>query len=150
MTTTMTREIDPAKMLRGSIGFDRIADMLDMALQSGSTGAGFPAYNITKTDDDTYNVSLAVAGFAQEDLEIEQHQSVLIVTGTHEGSDEGAQFLHRGIAGRGFKRRFQLAEHVRVTGAKLADGILSIDMTREVPEAQRPKSIPIGTDPAQV
>jgi len=103
-----------------------------------------PPYNIEQVSEDAYRIELAVAGFAEADLKLETHQNVLTVTGSKDENDETRTFVHRGIAGRGFERRFQLADHVRVTGADLQNGLLVIELAREIPEALKPRTIAIG------
>ena len=137
---------DLSPLYRTTVGFDRLASMLSSANRSDS-GNAYPPYNIETRGDDDYRITMAVAGFAREDLDITVEEQKLVVSGRKEGSDDRdeSNFLHRGIANRAFERRFQLADHVRVTGAELINGLLHIDLQREIPEAMKPRSIEIGT-----
>jgi molecular chaperone IbpA len=118
--------------------------MLDRALTSDTPQAGYPPYNIEKTEDDAYRISIAVAGFSDDDLSVEVKEGALVVSARKAEEDEGKTYLHRGIATRAFERRFQLADHVRVTGAVHEDGMLHIDLVREIPEALKPRRIAIA------
>ena len=139
------RTFDLAPLYRATVGFDQIADLMDRVLADTQSAATYPPYNIEKTADDAYRISIAVAGFTGDDLSVEQRENALIVSARREGKDEdGRTFLHRGIATRAFERRFALADHVRVTGATHADGMLHVDLVREVPEALKPRRIEIG------
>ncbi|MGR3710704.1 MAG: Hsp20 family protein [Alterinioella nitratireducens] len=140
------RTHDFTPLYRASVGFDRMADLLDrvMTLDTGATT--YPPYNIEKTDDDAYRISIAVAGFAAEDLNIEQRENGLIVSARREKDESDRTYLHRGIATRAFEKRFHLADHVRVTGASHEAGMLHIDLVREVPEALKPRQIEIATE----
>lgn len=138
------RDYDFTPLSRSFIGFDRMARMIDAASKDQSAG-GYPPYNIEQVDEDDYRIELAVAGFGEEDLTLETHQNVLTITGSKSAdTDEGRTFVHRGIAGRGFERRFQLADHVVVTGADLKNGLLTVDLRREIPDALKPRTIAIG------
>ena len=138
--------IDLTPLYRTMVGFDRMANMIDNA--SRLDGAqGYPPYNIERVADDAFAIEIAVAGFAEEDLDIETNDGLLTVAGrkTPPGEDEAQrEFLHRGIAERGFLRRFQLADHVIVTGAHLKNGLLRVELVRELPEAKKPRKIEIG------
>lgn len=137
------RAFDLSPLFRSTVGFDRLFDMLDSAPQY-DTGGGYPPYNIERTDETHYRITLAVAGFAEKELNVEVREGVLSVEGKR-GDEEGeTAFLHRGIAGRAFERRFQLAENVEVRGAKLENGLLHIDLERIVPEEKKPRRIAIG------
>ncbi len=138
------RTIDLSPLYRTSVGFDRMASMLD-AMTPADGGPTYPPYNIEKTGESDYRISLAVAGFTPEDVSIETKQGDLVIAGARTARDDvdGAQFLHRGIAERAFERRFKLADHVRVTGAKMENGLLHVDLVREVPEALKPRRIAI-------
>ena len=138
------RTFDLAPLYRATVGFDQIADLMDRALTDTSTAATYPPYNIEKTADDGWRISIAVAGFSDADLNVEMRESALIVTAKKATDDEDRTYLHRGIATRAFERRFALADHVRVTGASHVDGMLHIDLTREVPEALKPRRIEIA------
>lgn len=133
---------DLSPLYRTTVGFDRFADLFDAATNSDSNG--FPPYNIEITGENKYRVTLAVAGFAQSELSIQQQDNELVVSGTGDESSDGRAFLYRGIAGRAFERRFQLADHVKVTEATLNNGLLQINLMREIPEALRPRKIEIG------
>lgn len=138
------RTLDLTPLYRATVGFDRIADMMDRALASDVGTNSYPPYNIEKTDDDAWRISIAVAGFGQDDLSIELKDRALIVTARKADDKTERTYLHRGIATRAFERRFTLADHVKVTGASHADGMLNIDLTREVPEALKPRKIEIS------
>lgn len=137
------RTVDLTPLYRSIVGFDRMASQIEFAARQ-DVSAGWPPYNIENTGQDAYRIELAVAGFAPEDLEIELKEGLLTVTGRKAEANGERKFLHRGIAERGFERRFQLADHVRVVGADLQHGLLVIDLVREVPEALKPRKIPIG------
>lgn len=141
----MRNNFDLAPLYRATVGFDRIADMMDRALASDVSAQTYPPYNIEKTDDDTYRISIAAAGFAPGDLSVEVKEGAVVVAGRKAEDQTERSFLHRGIATRAFERRFQLADHVRVTGASHADGMLHVDLQREVPEALKPRRIEIAT-----
>lgn len=134
-----------APLYRSTVGFDQIVDLMDRVLTTDVASPSYPPYNIEKTGDDAWRISIAVAGFGQDDLTIEQREKSLLVSG-RKAEDEGSdhQYLHRGIATRAFERRFHLADHVRVTEASQKDGMLHIDLLREVPEALKPRRIEIA------
>jgi molecular chaperone IbpA len=138
------RTFDYSPFYRATVGFDRVFDLLDsVASQSGSNG--YPPYNIEKSGDNAYKIVMAVAGFAEAELNVTQKENELLVTGqTAQNGQDDKQYLYRGIAGRNFERRFQLADHVQVTGASLVNGLLHVDLVREIPEAKKPRQIPIG------
>jgi molecular chaperone IbpA len=138
------RTIDLTPLYRSVVGFDRLADLLDSASTEAATG--YPPYNIERTDENAYRIEIAVAGFRSDDLNIEVKENLLTVQGRKTANDEAKRYLHRGLAERNFERRFQLADYVVVTDAKLADGLLSISLKRELPEALKPRRIEIGTD----
>ena len=138
--------IDFTPLYRSSVGFDRLASMLETASRQDAS-SGYPHYNIEVTSENAYTISLAVAGFDRSELSLESHQDELLIKGKKASVDADAaprNYLHRGIAQRNFERKFQLAEHVRVVGANLENGILHIDLVREVPEALKPRQIEIG------
>ena len=137
------RSYDLTPLYRATVGFDQIADLMDRALAADVGQSTYPPYNIEKTEDDAWRISISVAGFADSDLGIEVNDRALIVTGRKSEDESARKFLHRGIATRAFERRFHLADHVRVTGASHADGMLHIDLVREVPEALKPRRIAI-------
>lgn len=140
------RTFDFAPLYRSSVGFDQIANMMDRALSSDGATPSYPPYNIEKLEDDAYRISIAVAGFSEADLSVEVRDKGLVVSAGKADEDEGKTFLHRGIATRAFERRFHLADHVQVTGATHADGMLHILLERQVPEALKPRQIPIASD----
>jgi len=135
------RNIDFSPLYRSAVGFDRLAAQLNSA--AAEAGQGYPPYNIERTDDQAYRIDIAVAGFKPEELSIEVRENLLTVTGRKTANDEARRYLHRGLAERDFERKFQLADHVIVKDANLADGLLSIDLVREVPEALKPRQVPI-------
>ncbi|MBU2360923.1 MAG: Hsp20 family protein [Alphaproteobacteria bacterium] len=137
------RSVDLPPLYRATVGFDQIADLMDRALAADVGQSTYPPYNIEKTEDDAWRISLAVAGFSDTDLSIEVNDRALLVTGRKADDTADRKYLHRGIATRAFERRFHLADHVRVTGASHVDGMLHIDLTREVPEALKPRRIAI-------
>ena len=138
------RSLDFAPLYRSTVGFDQLADMMDRVFSSDTTQPTYPPYNIEKTADDAYRISIAVAGFGADDLGIEVKENALIVTARKAEDAEERTYLHRGIATRAFERRFQLADHIKVSGASHADGMLHIDLIREVPEALKPRKIEIA------
>lgn len=139
------RTLDLTPLYRATVGFDQIADLMDRTLASDASNTSYPPYNIEKTDDDAWRISIAVAGFGENDLAIEVKDRGLHVTARKADDDAAKTYLHRGIATRAFERRFQLAEHVRVTGAAHENGMLHIDLVREVPEALKPRQIKIAS-----
>lgn len=138
------RNLDFAPLYRATVGFDRIADLMDRALSADVAAPTYPPYNIEKTAEDAYRISIAVAGFAPEELSVEVKDGAVHVTARKEAEAEAKTYLHRGIATRAFDRRFALADHVRVTGATQEHGMLHIDLVRETPEALKPRRIEIG------
>ncbi len=138
------RRFDPTPLYRATVGFDRMADMLDRVLTSDMQNSTYPPYNIEKTDENAYRISIAVAGFSADDLTVEVKDNALLVTGRSAEDESGRDFLHRGIATRAFERRFHLADHVRIDGAAHQDGMLHIDLVRELPEALKPRRIEIA------
>lgn len=139
------RAYDLSPLFRSTVGFDRLGRLLETAMTGDDAGNSYPPYNIEKLGDDAYRITMAVAGFAPEDLEITAQQNSLVVTGRARKDTEEGQFLYRGIAGRAFERRFQLADYIKVSGASLLNGLLHVDLVREVPEAAKPRSIRIET-----
>jgi len=138
------RSFDFAPLYRASVGFDQIADMMDRVFTNDVSQPTYPPYNIEKTDENAYRISIAVAGFSDGDLSVEVKENALIVSASKAEDDAAKTYLHRGIATRAFERRFHLADHVRVVGAAHADGMLHIDLTREIPEALKPRRIEIA------
>lgn len=138
------RSLDFAPLYRATVGFDRIADLMDRALSADVPQPTYPPYNIEKTAEDAYRISIAVAGFTPDELGVEVRDGALFVT-ARKAPDEGERtFLHRGIATRAFERRFALADHVRVSGATHEHGMLHIDLVRETPEALKPRRVEIA------
>jgi len=142
------RSFDLSPLYRSTVGFDRIGSMLDQLLSGDAAVPSYPPYNIEKLGEDSYRITLAVAGFGEEDLNIEVKDQGLTVTARKRevAADKQPAYLYRGIAERGFERRFQLADHMKVTGAKLENGLLHVDLAREVPEALKPRTISISTN----
>jgi molecular chaperone IbpA len=138
----MTRDLSP--LYRTLVGFDRINALLEHAGRIDQ-GAGYPPFNVEQVGDDAFRIEVAVAGFSADDLTIESKEQTLTVVGRKAPVEETRHYLHRGIAERGFERRFSLADHVRVHGARLDNGILTIDLVRELPEALKPRTIAIDT-----
>jgi molecular chaperone IbpA len=136
--------LDFSPLFRSTVGFDRLSDMLESSL-SADQGVSYPPYNIVRLDDDHYRITMAVAGFGKKDIEITAQENQLVVQGRQSEREElkDATYLHRGIAERAFERRFQLADHIRVTGAGLDNGLLTVELTREIPEAMKPRKIDI-------
>ncbi len=146
------RQFDLSPLYRSTIGFDRVFSLIDQT--AGLDAApSYPPYDIERTGEDAYRISIAVAGFAEKDLSIETRDNTLTVRGSREAAREAGsvktEMLYRGIAARAFERRFQLADHVHVTGASLENGLLHIDLLREIPEARKPRQIPIGRSGAE-
>ena len=137
------RSFDFAPLYRATVGFDQIADLMDRVLANDVGQPTYPPYNIEKTADDAYRISIAVAGFSANDLSVEVKDGALVVSARKADEDGGRTYLHRGIATRAFERRFHLADHVRVTGASHTDGMLHIELEREIPEALKPRRIEI-------
>jgi molecular chaperone IbpA len=145
------RSYDFAPLYRATVGFDQLADMMDRVLSNDVSQPAYPPYNIEKTADDAYRISIAVAGFAENDLSVEVKENALVVSARKSEDDQSRTYLHRGIATRAFERRFHLADHVRVEGASHADGMLHIDLVREIPEALKPRRIAISkSDSAKI
>ena len=139
------RNFDLSPLYRATVGFDQIADLMDRVLTNDVPQPSYPPYNIEKTGDDAWRISVAVAGFADEELTVEVREGTLIVAARKNDEDKERTYLHRGIATRAFERRFTLADHVRVTGATHVNGMLNIDLVREVPEALKPRRIEIAS-----
>ena len=136
------RTFDYSPFYRATVGFDRVFDLLD-SVAANSSANGYPPYNIEKAGDDPYRIVMAVAGFTDAELNITQKENELLVSGQAAPQADEKQFLYRGIAGRNFERRFQLADHVKVEGAKLANGLLTIELKRVIPEEKKPRAITI-------
>ncbi len=147
------RQFDFSPLYRSTVGFDRLFSALDQVAGYDGSATTYPPYNIERTSDNTYRVSVAVAGFAESDIAIEVKENALTIRGdkTENKEEKKGEVLHQGIAARAFERRFQLADHVQVTGASLENGLLHVDLVREIPEAKKPRLIPInGSAPRQV
>src|SRR5215212_9860003 len=141
------RSYDFSPLYRSTVGFDQLFDMLDQAAR-GEPAPNWPPYNIEKTAENEYRITMAVAGFAPDEIDLVQQGSRLLVTGQKRAEESGRQILHRGIATRAFKQTFNLADHVKVVGAGLENGLLTVELTREVPEALKPRRIEIATSVA--
>lgn len=139
------RNLDLSPLYRSAIGFDRLASLLDNMTTTEQNQPAYPPYNIELTGEDAYRISMAVAGFDESELDIQMEQNRLTVSGKKPVEEGKRNFLHRGIAARNFERRFQLADHVRVTDAQLANGLLHIELVREIPEAMKPRKIEISS-----
>ena len=141
------RQFDLSPLYRSTVGFDRLFNMIDQAA-GFDPAPSYPPYNIERTGENNYRITLAVAGFSESELVLESKENTLTIRGSKESRADAepgkAEVLYQGIAGRAFERRFQLADHVQVTGASLEHGLLHVDLVREVPEAQKPRHIPIG------
>jgi molecular chaperone IbpA len=142
------RQFDLAPLYRNTVGFDRLFSMLDQLVSVDSTPS-YPPYNIERTGENAYRISVAVAGFTDQDLSIEVKENTLTIRGEKNTEERKADVLYQGIAARTFERRFQLADGVQVTGAALENGLLHVDLVREIPEAKKPRQIPIGGRGAQ-
>ncbi len=149
------RRLDFAPLNRTTVGFDRMASLLDNLLTDASEPQTYPPYDIERTGEASYRITIAVAGFTQEEISVESRENALVISAAKARPAEGAEaeapktvYLHRGIAKRGFERRFQLADHVRATDASLENGLLHVDLVREVPEALKPRRIQIATNAA--
>lgn len=140
------RNLDFSPLYRSVVGFDRLAQLLETA--SADAAAGYPPYNIERTDENAYRIEIAVAGFRPDELNLEVKENLLTVQGRKAANDDQRRFLHRGLAERNFERRFQLADYVIVTDATLADGLLSISLKRELPESLKPRRIEINAGQA--
>jgi len=138
------RNFDPTPLFRASVGFDRMADLMDRALTAEPVQNTYPPYNIEKIDENGFRISLAVAGFSADELSVDVKENLLVISARKAEEAEDRKFLHRGIANRAFERRFHLADHVRVSGATHADGMLHIELVREIPEALKPRRIEIA------
>lgn len=138
------RTLDFAPLYRSTVGFDHLSQLLDSIVQREQNQPSYPPYNIERMDKDQYRITMAVAGFTQDELSIQSEQQTLKVTGKKQADDKSRTYLHQGIAARNFERVFQLADHVKVTDAQLENGLLHIELAREVPEAMKPRQIPIG------
>jgi molecular chaperone IbpA len=147
------RHFDLTPLYRSTVGFDRLAQLLD-SVAGGEVDTPYPPYNIERLGDNEYRITMAVAGFSADEIKVDVKESTLTVRGDKkaEAAEASRQYLHRGIAARSFERRFQLADHVEVKGADLKDGLLHVDLVRNLPERMRPRTVPIGTgsEPKQI
>ncbi len=142
---------DFSPLFRSTIGFDRLTRMVDAASRVDSAALSYPPYNIETTGEDAYRLTMAVAGFAPDEVEVTVHENSLLVTGKAKKDEDEGRYLHRGIARRAFERRFSLADHIKVVGGSLDNGMLHVDLVREVPEAAKPRKIEIaGSQPRVV
>ena len=139
------RTTDFSPLYRFSIGFDRMQRLVDAASRFNDAAYAYPPYNIETRGDDAYRITMTVAGFAEKDLDVTVTENTLVISGRKRDEDKGVSYLHRGIAGRAFERRFELAEHIKVVGANLVNGLLNVDLVREVPEEMKPRRIAIGS-----
>jgi|SRR5690554_815004 len=138
------RTLDFAPLYRSTIGFDHLSQLMDSIVQREQTQPAYPPYNIERLDKDQYRITMAVAGFMESELDIQSEQQTLKVKGQKSADDKERHYLHQGIAARNFERVFQLAEHIKVEAASLENGLLHVDLRREVPEAMKPRQIPIA------
>ena len=137
---------DLTPLFRTTVGFDRLTRLMESALLSRTPGPSYPPYNIEKTGEDAYRIVMAVAGFGEADLDVTVKENSLVISGKKDKAEDAkAKYLHRGIAARAFERRFDLADHIRVAGAGIENGLLHIELVRELPEAMKPRSIAIET-----
>jgi len=144
------RTFDLSPLFRSTVGFDRMSQLLDSALRVDEAQLSYPPYNIEKTGEDSYRITMAVAGFGQDDISIVSQENSVTISGKAQEAPEGVEYLHRGIARRAFQRRFELADHIKVKGAELVNGLLHLDLVREVPEEQKPREIKISAAPKSV
>ena len=143
------RTYDFSPLFRSTIGFDRLTNIMDTAMRQSDATEAYPPYNIQKTGENSYCITLAVAGFSEEELEIVSHEGKLVIEGRVKPNEENKEniFLHRGIAGRAFQRSFQLADHIKIMGANLSNGLLNVELVREIPEELKPRKIEISRSP---
>ena len=139
------RTTDFSPLYRFSVGFDRMQRLVDAASRFDDAAYAYPPYNIETRGEDAYRITMTVAGFAEKDLDVTVTENTLVISGRKRDEDEGVSYLHRGIAGRAFERRFELADHIKVVGANLVNGLLHVDLVREVPEEKKPRTIAIGS-----
>lgn len=138
------RQFDLAPLYRSAIGFDRLASMIDNATRNEQAQNGYPPYNIELISEHAYRITMAIAGFDKSEVSINTEHGMLTVTGSKNADETERKYLHQGIAARGFERKFQLADHVRVTDASMENGLLHVDLVQEIPEAMKPRSIDIN------
>ncbi len=142
--------IDLTPLYRTTIGFDRLASLLEGAYRSDKTGSAYPPYDIEVLDENRYNITLAVAGFNQDEIDIEVERGVMTIKGRKADEEAERKYLYRGIATRAFERKFNLADHVEVVGARMSNGLLTVDLKREIPEAMKPKKISIQAETSAI
>ena len=143
------RTLDLSPLIRSTIGSDRMTRLLDAATRLDDSALSYPPYNIEVLGDDAYRITMAVAGFGEGDINITAQENSIVISGKVAKAEEERKFLYRGIAGRAFERRFELADHIKVSGASLINGLLHVDLVREVPEAMKPRTIKIDTKSAK-
>ena len=136
--------IDLTPLYRSSVGYDRFGSLLDAAFQTEKTSSGYPPYNIEVVEENNYSITVAVAGFKEAELDIQVENGVLTVSGKKEGAENSKNYLHQGIATRSFERKFNLADHIEVVNADLQDGLLTVFLVKEIPEAMKPRRVSIG------
>ncbi len=141
---------DFSPLFRSTIGFDRLTRLVDAASRVDNASLAYPPYNIEKTGEDAYRLTMAVAGFSPDEVDVTVHENTLLVAGKTKKEENEGRYLHRGIASRAFERRFSLADHMKVVGASLDNGMLHVDLVREVPEAAKPRKIEIASGQPQV
>jgi molecular chaperone IbpA len=141
---------DLSPLFRSTVGFDRLTRLLDSAARVDDSALSYPPYNIEQTGEDSYRIVMAVAGFGEGDLSITQQANSLQISGKQEKHAEEKKYLYRGIAARAFERRFELADHIKVVGARLSNGLLHVELAREVPEAMKPRTVKIGNGESKV
>jgi molecular chaperone IbpA len=149
MEDVVMDRFDFSPLFRSTIGFDRLTRLVDAANHVDSASLSYPPYNIEKTGEDAYRLTMAVAGFSPDEVEVTVHENSLLVTGKAKKDEDEGRYLHRGIARRAFERRFSLADHIKVVGASLDNGMLHVDLVREVPEAAKPRKIAITSGEPQ-
>src|SRR5271154_3112468 len=151
MEDMVVDRFDFSPLFRSTIGFDRLARMVAAESRVDNAALSYPPYNIETTGEDAYRLTMAVAGFSQDEVDVTVHENSLLVTGRAKKDEEESRYLHRGIARRAFERRFSLADHIKIVGATIQNGMLHVDLAREVPEAAKPRKIQIGAgQPGQV
>lgn len=138
------RNLDLTPLFRSTVGFDQLDKLFDQAFREGAREATYPPYNIAKFGQDRYRITMAIAGFSEQDVDITVHNNLLTVKGQIQSNDDKVEYLHRGIAQRAFEHRFQLADHVSVVSADLRNGLLDVELEREIPESMKPRKIRIG------
>ena len=143
------RTFDLSPLFRSTVGFDRLSRLMDAASRVDESALAYPPYNIERTGEETYRITMAVAGFGEDDISIVTQDNQLLISGKNAKEEAENSYLYRGIAGRAFERRFTLADHIRVSGASLVNGLLHVDLVREVPEAMKPRQVKITSTSAK-